>query len=263
MLSVFGDESSDEKQARVFAVAGVVGYEVDWQDTEREWRDRTGGEPFHASECERKEGGKELYKDLTQIIANSRLGARGMAIDLAALRDFFPGVPRDLGYYKCFMDVIIWLVDNAAKRFNEPIEFTFHHGRESQYNAGKLYDTLVNTPEWEDGGLFMQTKISFEGGKNPRIQMADLIARETMKSLDHQILGKSKRISTTVLCDKNVSIGLFDRNACANWRSEVDRVNIGPQYGTWLKKNKLAMDNMSNRIRYIEWFQAEKIKSGR
>jgi hypothetical protein len=44
VLRVFVDESADETQARVFAVAGVVGEEHVWQAAERAWVDRTGGE---------------------------------------------------------------------------------------------------------------------------------------------------------------------------------------------------------------------------
>ena len=56
MLSVFGDESSDEKKQRVFAVAGVIGSEEMWNAIEPRWVSRTGGIPFHANNCDSDQG---------------------------------------------------------------------------------------------------------------------------------------------------------------------------------------------------------------
>ena len=43
-LKVFGDESADETKSRVFAVAGVIGNEDEWQLAMREWLRRTRGQ---------------------------------------------------------------------------------------------------------------------------------------------------------------------------------------------------------------------------
>src|SRR2546425_12783756 len=51
-LKVFGDESADETRSRVFAVAGVIGSEAEWQLAMRDWLRRTRGMSFHANECE-------------------------------------------------------------------------------------------------------------------------------------------------------------------------------------------------------------------
>ncbi len=56
MLSVFGDESADETQQRVFAVAGVIGSEGAWAELEAKWVTRNGGIPFHAADCESGHG---------------------------------------------------------------------------------------------------------------------------------------------------------------------------------------------------------------
>ena len=65
------NESTDAKQSRVFAVAGVVGQEHVWQAAERSWVERTGGVVFHATDCEYRKD-LELYKDLIQILSRER-----------------------------------------------------------------------------------------------------------------------------------------------------------------------------------------------
>ena len=68
VLSVFGDESSDETRQRVFAVSGVWGTEPEWQQVEAAWTAQTGGEVFHAAEWEHAARHDE-YKALAQTLA--------------------------------------------------------------------------------------------------------------------------------------------------------------------------------------------------
>lgn len=260
MLKVFGDESTDETQSRVFAVAGLIGREIDWQAAEREWMRRTGGKIFHATDCEH-ERNFELYKDLTQILASSRLAGRGVALDLMALREFFPGIPAEIGYYKCFAMVIIWLVEHAAAKLGELIEFTFDARRESGHNASKLYDLIANKTNWTHN-IFMGEKIHFSTRENSRIQMADLVAREAMKALDNQIgpVPRAPRKSMLALCTEgHINLGVLDRKYCADWRAAADCIKdeepiSGASYQTWLNGEKLV-DNWSNRFRFMEWLE--------
>jgi hypothetical protein len=59
------------------------------------------------------------------------------------------------------------------------------------HNAGLMYSTAKEyEPEWSP---YLADKIQFEfSRKNPRLQVADLLARESMKALDNQI-GPVKR----------------------------------------------------------------------
>ncbi len=43
MLSVYADESSDERKERVFAVAGLIGNDELWESLEVKWNARTSG----------------------------------------------------------------------------------------------------------------------------------------------------------------------------------------------------------------------------
>jgi hypothetical protein len=104
-------------------------------------------------------------------------------------------VAENGGRSKALADVIGFAA-STAKGFNEHpefeddvrLEFTFDSRIESNGTGGTLYKMLANAPEWTDTGIF-DTKIQFEGGpgKNPRLEMGDLLARESMKELDRKI----------------------------------------------------------------------------
>jgi hypothetical protein len=111
LYSVFGDESAEESKERVFAVAGVFGSDSDWRNLGDAWLERTKGRIFHAADCETNQGdysdrsnteNKDLYKDLTKLVCNSKLMGRGHAIGLAGWHKFFPRQPGDIPYYTCF-----------------------------------------------------------------------------------------------------------------------------------------------------------------
>jgi hypothetical protein len=52
MLAVSGDESHDDKKQRVFAVAGIMGTQEQWDTLTPIRLARTGGKVFHAADCE-------------------------------------------------------------------------------------------------------------------------------------------------------------------------------------------------------------------
>jgi hypothetical protein len=242
-------------------MAGLVGRESDWRAAEDEWLRTTGGETFHAADCEHQNR-LDLYKDLTQVISRSRLGGRAIALDLTAVREHFPGVLRDIGYYKCFLMVISWLVDNVAVKMNESIEFTFDKRQESEHNAKILYEVITKKPDWEASRL-MAPNLCSATRENPRIQMADLVAREAMKGLYSQIgpTRRARRKSITALyTDGHINFGVIDRTYCADWRAAMDRLQSdegigGESLGAWLSENKLT-DNWSNRNRYMAWLDS-------
>lgn len=258
MLSVYGDESADGKEERVFAVAGVMGWESDWQKAEAKWIERTGGEVFSAAKCEHQKK-FDLYRDLTVILAEN-LGGYGAALDLAAFRRTFPQVPNlDQGFYGCFMRVVHLLTETATTH-KESIEFTFHHRQKSEFNTGQLYDAIVNMPEWEANSFMSQT-ISFTSDKNPRIQMADLVARETMKGLDNQLLGFPPREYMKILCARGFKMHILGKEYCAGWKIETDNdPELAQLLADFLNKNRL-IDNPSNRIRFIHWIQNRTLRS--
>lgn len=197
LLSVYGDESSDEKKRRVFAVAGVIGTDEDWLRLEARWVERTRGRPFHANNCDSDRGdyvntphaeNKALYRDLTSLLAGSGLGGWGFAIDLAASREVFPDAP-DIAFYRCFMEVVTAMKQCAANN-GRGVRFTFDSRQESEHNTGMLYGMLRDQPGWKN---VLAPSIAFACSRDyPKVQVADLFARETMKVLDNA-LGPVKR----------------------------------------------------------------------
>lgn len=253
MLSVYGDESVDGSGSMVFAVAGIVGKEDDWRDAETNWLNRTKGEVFHAADCEAS-GDLEVYKDLTQIIAHARLAGYGVAADLQAHGDLFPGTLPDMGYYHCFQRAVWWLTENVARKLQLPIEFTFDQRQESEHNAGLLYGLLREQSRWAASDLMGYT-VSFASRENPRIQMADLVARETMKSLHNEIgpVRRAPRRSMLALADEgHVVFEWFGKSYWEAVKSNLQAraIELTPEYQAWLKTHR-RIDNWSNRLAYM------------
>src|SRR5437016_3948011 len=116
MLTVYGDESTDEKNESVFAVAGLIGTDQEWADLEAKWKARMGGIVFHAADLEsghgdfKKYGERERhkwYREMVEIVDDSPLIGLGKAVDLADFREIFPGGDPYSPYFLCFHHVII------------------------------------------------------------------------------------------------------------------------------------------------------------
>jgi hypothetical protein len=195
MLLVYGDESLDETQSRVCAVAGVIGPKEMWDAFEPKWKERNRGVPFHANDCDSDQGdyrniphseNKALYKDLTILLAESGLGGFASVLDLKAQSETFPAPFFEPPlYYQSFMGVLE-AMRNAAENQEDFAELTFDNRIESNFNAAHIYGYLREShPRWKER---LASKLSFESSRdNPRIQVADLFAREAMKSLDNEI----------------------------------------------------------------------------
>lgn len=249
MLLVYGDESMDETQQRVCAVAGIIGTEEQWKALEWEWVKFTYGCPFHANECDSDHGdyatrahwnNKALYRDLSILLANSGLCGVGKAIDLAAKQTIFPE-SEDLAYYTAFQRAVADLV-MFARLWGDIAEFTFDMRMQSDHNAGFLYGSLrENNPE---GASYLAKKISFEFAKdNPRIQIADLLAREAMKALDNKI-------------------GPVKRKTRKSWLAlaETGRFKIDAFSVDWFESLKRQMPEAEKRLNmnrddYMEWLR--------
>ena len=264
MLSVFGDESADETQQRVFAVAGVIGSEGAWAELEAKWVARIGGIPFHAADCESGHGDyrgmpeeerQNLYRDLAILLAESGLGGWGFAIDLSAQRRVFPEAP-DISYYKCFLEVV-QAMRNCAVYNKETLCFTFDMRRVSEHNTALLYNMLPAIPSFKE---CIFPTIAFECSRDtPRLQVGDLLARETMKALDNQIGPIQRKPRKSWLALYNA--GRFHIDAISEaWFEGLKRQmpvlekKAGmsqKDYLTWLKENRLQ-DNTTNLFLYME-----------
>lgn len=190
-------------------------------------------------------------------------------MDLAGWREFFPEVFRDIPYYKCFVEVSDRLIREAAKLGERKVKFTFDNRQESEKNTGFLYDWIVNQSEWKERNIFLDLEISFSSRKNPRIQVADLLARETMKDLDNRIgpvKRKMRRSMEALATNGRFHFEHLMREYFEAYRKSMDsgqleeRMGISRQdYAQWLQDTQ-QIDNMSNRFRFLIWFEAEELK---
>jgi hypothetical protein len=79
---------------------------------------------------------------------------------------------------------------NLAMNNNCDIRFTFDSRQESEHNAGMLYGMFRDSPEWKNS---LYPDLSFASARtSPGLQVADLLARESMKAWDNRI-GPTKR----------------------------------------------------------------------
>jgi hypothetical protein len=274
MILVFGDDSADKKRERVSAVAVVLGTEEQWQDLEQKWVARIETIPFHARDCESDQGdyrifchqqNKELYKDLATMMVLSGLGGFGVAVDLVAQRQVFPE-SLDLAYYKSFIE-ILESVKNLVVNLHDIAKFTFDISIENHYNAGLLYDQFRKNDSVM--GEYFWHEISFAPAKeHPRLQVADLMAYESMKALDHSV-GPVKR--TRKSWDALRATQRFDAHGYSHdWFNDLKRnyaelerkVGFHKQdYLDWLKQ-KGRQHSISNIFHFMSWVGKNHPSSG-
>jgi hypothetical protein len=133
------------------------------------------------------------------------------------------------------------------------IEFTFDRNPDLEYKAELVYSILTQKPQL---GSYLHTKISFDSRKNPRIQMADLFARETMKDLDRQIgrARRERRRSMAALLDAGrFHVEVVDRAFCERAKGKIDSLlkdpgNMRERYLDWARQSG---DNWGNRLKFL------------
>jgi hypothetical protein len=269
MILVYGDESTDERQERVFAVAGIAGTEEMWNAVETKWVERTKGIPFHAKDCDCNPGrgdyalfsheeNRALYRDLTQILAQSYLCGFASAYDLAAQRDAFPGPFEPPTYYQPFVDVVEMMY-RIGMRGSETVKLTFDSRVEIEYNAALLYAHIrEDNPNWKET---LADEISFVSSRtNPRIQVADLFAREAMKALEHDVRpsGRPPRGSWRALKETE-RFTVWSRSSDFFQDLKDDRPNlidifgnVPKDYGDWLQRHN-RQNNVTAFIEFLRW----------
>ena len=270
LLTVFGDESHDEKTERVFTVTGVIGRQSEWDALEIAWKDRTNGRTFHASDCDTNQGeyrctpnaeNKQLYKDLTQLIVRSGLFGYSHTLDVQAVNEAFSAtLLDDSAYYWLFYKVV---ADCARFGYlcvpQEVVEFTFDSRLESNHNATEWYAYMQRVEEWPHRS-FIADKVSFATRATVGIQVADLVAREGMKHLDNIVgpVQRPKRGAVRALEESKrfgfkFYVGEYFKGMKASLQ-QMENDSAFPvkfaEYREWLKERGLT-DNQSNRIRYF------------
>jgi hypothetical protein len=277
MLTVFGDDSHDEKEQRVFAVSGIVGSQAEWDEFSVVWNNRTGGIPFHAADCEagkgefRRMSKKErlkLYRDLVNILVSTNLMAYTATIDLQGWRTYFPEVLDTIPYYICFRYIVMHFAELAYKSIpREKVNFVFDLNNRTNPGTATLYEWIISLPEWEyKYAPCLVEEISFASRKERiGIQAADICAREGMKHLDNFFIGPPKyrfeRLSMQALRATNrFNFEQFLRGYFEDWKHQFEFLEqksgmTNKGYVQWLNQKKLD-DNPVNRHKFLLWFDS-------
>jgi hypothetical protein len=270
--TVYGDESADERQQRVFAVAGLLGSAKDWTVFRRKWLKRTDGKPFHAADCE---AGKEdykgipkierlrLYADLTKLLAASNLMGVGVAV---SIRDFNELLRNRIyggeePYFLAFHTVVNVLGQWSAVSIPpDTVEFIFDHHPTNEYNAGALYH-YVNQLNDAEFKKLMSGKVSFATRQEVGIQAADLLARESMKLLDNRLGPRVRpsRLSYEELRKNGrIRFRILTRGWCEGFLSKAqDDTYPQAEYHEWRAQHGLVGDTLFNRLRYESYRYTE------
>ena len=279
-LKLYCDESADGTQNQVFAIGAVIGTEEEWARPVLEWLRATRGLPFHAADCESKFAydpdpqkhldNLALYKRVTTVLAESPLVGIAVALDLQATHACLPEVPGDIGYTKCFSD-IVRCAGEMAQRFNAQypdeqvrVQFTFESRRETDGTGRAVYDALSSLPEPSDASVF-SPRVAFEPKGNVCLEMADLLAREAMKEFQRKLSASSRPQRRSFQALANASRDgtpkfiwvEHDRAFCEQWRKRVDSVEgheDRKDYAQWLEANGLS-DGQANRARFYNWIE--------
>jgi hypothetical protein len=247
-------------------VVGLVGTPEQWAALDWHWSRFNCGTPFHANDCDSDQGdyssrshwsNKALYRDLAILLARSGLTGYGKAIDLIAKNNIFPEA-EDLAYYSAFQRVIQAIREHTAAS-GEIAELTFDMRSESTHNAGFLYGSLRdNEPGWTP---YLPSRIAFEFAKdNPRIQVADLFAREVMKALDNRIGPVKRKVrkswrtlaATGRFRAEFYSVDWFQGLKRALPEAEKHMNMNRAMYLDWLRRRN-RQHNVSNMFQFVDW----------
>jgi hypothetical protein len=268
MASIFGDESADQKSQIVFAVAALVGLESQWEAAAEEWLKITKGREFHANQWETSPHGRDSYNDLVRVISSSGLRGQGVAIDLKEFRAAFPDLQtQDCAYHKCFIETLDRLIKVSADQGYKDLKLTFD-GRQGSGTTGLLYDSITAQKEWADAFDFAD-EISFGNRKNPRIQMADMLARETMRGFLSAIENADPKEPFGILgrSEERIWFDFLVEDYFSQWRSALreleERTGLCANgYFAWIKRKNMQ-DNLNSRIRYMIWHDAQALRKKR
>jgi hypothetical protein len=264
MLTVFGDESHDETEERIFAVAGVVGTKEEWDALIPIWLERTEGKRFHAADCEAGRGDYEgipheenlkLYADLVTILIKT---------NLMGYNRFFPDVVTNIPYHFCFQKVVMWFARVAYLSVpREKVSFTFDMNSQNKASTIVLYEAMAKSSQWKHAEQLMEMVSFASRRESVGIQVADLVAREAMKYCDNFFTGRDSRPvrkSIQALSDsQRYYFDFYNREYFRGWKDQSESLQEKSgitieDYRQWLFKNKLD-DNLFNRHRFLLYLE--------
>jgi len=267
-LIAYGDDSADETKSRVFAAATVVARQEEWDAFNIRWLDRNGDRPFHATDCDSDEGdfkhtdhksNKKLYGDNVHLFINSPLMGAGVSISIRDYEELFPFSPsNEWPYYMCFSGAIACIAKIGQLSIPpERVKVTFDRNINRDYNADALYNFMVHQQSWDSSAILEDTIEFANHRQSIGVQVADLLARESMKDLDNRLapVRRGRRQSLRELLNSNrFACICYDRPKLEAHRIGADQlhgdIERGKAYRQWLNDKRLA-DSIQSRLRFM------------
>jgi hypothetical protein len=272
MLIAYGDDSADEKRRRVFAASAVAGSQDEWDDFAPKWLAKNPLErPFHAKDCDSDHGlfkgrmheeNKMLYAANVHLFRNSTLYGAGVSISIKDYWEVFPFAPEDeyWPYYMCFAGVLACISWVARKSIPpERVKVIFDHDPAKEADSLRIYEFVAKRMQRTEQLMdCLQDEVTFKNHrKEPGIQVADLLARETMKELDNEVQGSPRwpRQSLIELRRSNrFSTVMYTREKLEAYRHRADKIHGDPErgraYKEWLALQGLR-DSIHVRMRHM------------
>jgi hypothetical protein len=196
VLIAYADESMDGSGNEVFAIAGIMGTQEEWDNLELDWRKRTNGRKFHATDCLAGHGDYEgipkndrvkEYRDLTKILCKSSLMGYGCALDIIAYKNCLLRTTRNMPYLHCFVDVITSLAFGTSVYVpqHQKIRFVFDRRKGIEITAGELMGYYQTLTEYKQSAFL--GGVTFSSIDEVGIQAADLVVHEYMLEMYYHI----------------------------------------------------------------------------
>jgi hypothetical protein len=279
MLTVYGDESSDQKQERVFAVVAVIGTQEKWDACEVFWKNRSGNVPYHATDCLAgqgnykgwtKEKSQSLHDALAELVVKCGLVGCGFAIDLRSFKEIYPGIKRDEPFLYCFGHMVA-AATALTKTYNmlkdgehkERVKFVFHSSN-LKYNTARLFEVMSKAKHWEEFTSHLEPSIEFafsEEYVGP--QAADLLAFEIRNEFDKTLRSvTTPSYASGILSQKSgFSRKYYFRADIIDQKKRTDAMDgsseYWPAYEEWRKKHK-RNDNVESRIEFMAYWETQR-----
>lgn len=211
MLAFNMDDSADQKQEKIYVVAGYLGQSEVWFETRRHWEARVkreGLDYFRTTDCYsltgefeklvRKYGrdqarkiSDQLLSDLWLIIKAANLGGFCFLGPMPAYREVraesyseyvFASDPYVQAHEHVIYNVARWVCDNVKP--SEPVAFAFDEHNKAAILQERWAQQKLNSPI---AAPCMGSLISADDRRTPSIQMADLLANTTKRAFEDRM----------------------------------------------------------------------------
>jgi hypothetical protein len=276
MLIAYGDESTDGTGKEIFAIAGLLGTQEEWDAVESAWLERTQGKIFHATDCLSgygsykgipKEDRIKEYEDLTKILCKSHLWGYASAIDIVAYKNCLLHPTRHAPYLYCFTDVIMYLawLTRLHVPQHQKIDYIFDRRSKAEVTAVELIEYFSKLPEYNRSSFL--GRLTFSSIDEVGIQTADLLVHESMMSAFYDIHPEKRRPRISLS-----PLGLlkdakhfefqpylkkyFETQYTPQLRAIEEKTGLSrKKYEDWLLKYRCS-DNDRNRVRYLTYMNS-------